>query len=512
MTPRTVKGNTGVDFARQLAELNASSQPQKKFRASAAPKGTKLAAGYHDRTQDRIEDDEDDKSRRVKALEESMKLGQIDRGTFEKLRDEITGGDIAATHLVKGLDRRLLERVRRGEDVLSGDGKKAGEKMAEPQVDEEFEKLEEKEVAPLVKEKAVKRGEMAPPPPVAGTKRSRDAILAELKASRKAAAEAQAAANPQLGSKFRRIGEKRETSRIEIDARGREVLIIQDEEGNVKRKVRKPKSEKQNEAKALQMPDKDAKPLGMEAPEIAVPAAPSDDDDDIFEGIGAAYDPLAGLDDGSDSSSEDEETEKQQKAESSLKPARGEQENAAPTPPASATAAAAAAAVENEPTEERSTAPTSVAPSTTRNYFNEKPSQEQHTAPINPLSDPVVLSALKKASTTDVLKNASTDQSPDDLDTEERLKKRAAMLADSDRDYEDMDLGFGSSRLADEEDAEGGRIKLSKWSGGGIGDEEDGEGGRDKEAKKRKRKSKKKGDKHSAADVLKVLEQRKATT
>jgi hypothetical protein len=47
-----------------------------------------------------------------------MKLQQIDRETFEKLVSEITGGDLGTTHLVKGLDRKLLERVRRGEDVL----------------------------------------------------------------------------------------------------------------------------------------------------------------------------------------------------------------------------------------------------------------------------------------------------------------------------------------------------------------------------------------------------------
>ena len=49
-----------------------------------------------------------------------MKLQQIDRPTFERLRDDIIGGDINAVHLMKGLDFKLLERVRRGEDVLSG--------------------------------------------------------------------------------------------------------------------------------------------------------------------------------------------------------------------------------------------------------------------------------------------------------------------------------------------------------------------------------------------------------
>ena len=56
-----------------------------------------------------------------------MKKGEINRETFENLVQEITGGDVGTTHLVKGLDRKLLERVRRGEDVLGGQDKKEEE-------------------------------------------------------------------------------------------------------------------------------------------------------------------------------------------------------------------------------------------------------------------------------------------------------------------------------------------------------------------------------------------------
>lgn len=72
-------GSSGVDFARQLAERDQGERPTKKFRSSAAPKGTKLASGYRDRTQERVSVEEDEKASRVKALEEMLKLQQIDQ-------------------------------------------------------------------------------------------------------------------------------------------------------------------------------------------------------------------------------------------------------------------------------------------------------------------------------------------------------------------------------------------------------------------------------------------------
>ncbi|KAH0551383.1 hypothetical protein GP486_007401, partial [Trichoglossum hirsutum] len=235
MTPRSVTISGGVDFVRQLAERDQAQQPQRKFRSSAAPKGTKLPSGYRDRTQDRASSEEDDKARRVQALEETWKLGQIDRDTFERLRSKIVGGDVSSTHLVKGLDYKLLERVKRGEDVLNK-SPSSEEKVEDSILDEELEKLEDKEITPIMKQKAVKKGEMAPPPgpgAAAGRKRTRDDILAELKASRQAA---KAAQQSTLGPRFHKIGESKEKSRIERDERGREVLITVDKDGKIKRK------------------------------------------------------------------------------------------------------------------------------------------------------------------------------------------------------------------------------------------------------------------------------------
>ncbi|KAL2012046.1 hypothetical protein VTN00DRAFT_4764 [Thermoascus crustaceus] len=529
MTPRSVKG---VDFARQLAEHRREQQrpPTKKFR-SYDPKGSKLASGYQDRAQLRREleeqekeDDVQDKEKRVKALEEMVKLGQIDQATFEKLRAEIgVGGDVRTAPLVKGLDWELLRRVKAGEDVT-----KPVEKPSVPEeekvedADEEFDRvLEEKEkeeVAPVApKEKKVKKGNMAPPPPppvpssqtkeAGQQKRSRDDILRQLKEGRaRAAAGAGAAPAPAaapapeppastLGSKFKKIGDpKNEKKRwIEQDETGRrrEVLITTDAEGKMKRKVRwldppKPAEKTNGNNNGLLMPDKDAKPLGMEVPAEFVSKAASaaavaqeeDEDDDIFAGVGADYNPLADIADDDASSSEEEGEAKADKAAVSEKNAEDRD----------------LANIEKK--EKEPAAPSQ--PPKPRNYFTTSTTTE---APeldrSNPLTtDPTILEALKRAAK---LRQASpsaelAEEAAEDEDVDpETLLRRKKFLEEARRrevlDNMDMDLGFGSSRIEDEEDDE-----YIEARGG----------------QKRKRGPKKrKGDKENVADVMRVLERRK---
>jgi len=150
-----------------------------------------------------------------------------------------------------------------------------------------------------------------------------------------------------------------------------------------------------------------------------------------------------------------------------------------------------------------------------RNYFGTTTPPTTEETKYDVSKDPTILAALQKARKIDTASfsagSATTSHDETDEEREARLKRRAAMLASSDRDLEDMDLGFGSSRFGDAEDAEdGGKIKLSKWKGAGADDDdEDGEGG-ERGGKKRKRGAKKrKGDKNSAADVMKVIESRK---
>jgi hypothetical protein len=504
MTPRSVRGASGNDFARQVAERNAANQTTKKFKGSAAPKGSRLGSGFTDRTQNRYDDEADDRATRIKALEEQVKLGQLDNATFEALRDQITGGGIEATQFVKGLDRRLLERVRKGEDVL-GESKPADEENLE----DEFEKFEEKEVARIEREKVAKKGEMAPPPPVAGAKRSRDQILAELKAQRKAQADARLAARPELGNKFRDVGSSRASARMEVDAKGREVLITTDEHGNVKKKVRKiqaPAEEPSVPAQTHRFLDEGVTVPAPKPIEKPVEAPKNDSDDDIFDGVGDDYDPLGGL--GDDDSSDDEDVEVPEKVS---KPSTA----AAAQPESTSEAQANPGSKE---TTSMPPPPPPAQPTASRNYFESTTTTTDETAepqaPQNPFNDAAFLAAIKKAGALSnislSLNASSTDPSaPESAEAKEaRLQKRAQMLAASDRDLEDMDLGFGSSRFGDEEEGEDGqRIKLSTWKGNGDDDDDDGDDGGSKEKKKKGRR--RKGDKNSAADVLGVMERRK---
>ncbi|CAL3973120.1 hypothetical protein PZA11_005441 [Diplocarpon coronariae] len=497
MTPRTVAGSSSTNsFARQLAERDASaSGPSiKKFRSAAAPKGSKLADGYTDRSKQlRTAGDEgseeNEKVTRVKALEEMMKLQQIDEPTFLKLRDEILGDEIKdRAKLVKGLDWRLLERVRRGEvgveDVLEGSeiGKNA---VAKEEVDEnredidnELDRLEELEVESVVRERDKKTGEMAPPA-LTGKKRNRNQILADLKAARNAAKEAAA---PSLGAKFKKVGERRAEGRIERDGKGREVLITIDEHGNEKRKVRRVQVEEPvlEKGHGLLMPDKDAKPMGMEVPEIPQ-GVEEDEEIKIFDDVDDEYDPLAGLeDDDSEEDAEKGEGEVADESQKSQKPQEPASGSMAPPP----------------------------RPVPSRNYFNEpgkaSPTPSDSSKPAA-LSDPTLLAALRKASS---LNLPAAEPSTEEAAKEARRKK---MLEREDRDAQDMDMGFGSSRFADEEDFEEKKVKLSEWSSkGGTSDgENDGKG--DGKGKRKRGPKKRKGNVNSAADVLRVMERRKAS-
>lgn len=433
-----------------------------------------------------------------------VRLGQMEYSAFENLRDEIVGGDVQNVHLVKGLDRKLLERVRRGEDVLAAKPKEdvsedeGGPKAVveeDKDVDQELDELEAREVKPVAKEEKVKKGEMAPTPPVAGKKRTRDEILAEFRASRLAPAKAP---EPSLGSKFSKIGQGKQTSRVERDDRGREVLITVDEQGKVKRKVKKSKSAGDDEKlNGLLTLDKDVTPLGMDVTPVQQSVVQEEEDDDIFEGAGADYDPLADLDEDTDDSKDVDE-------------GRKEERNKAQGP------ASEAAATRTE-TSIKAAMPPPPAPSITRNYFSKVDNSAQSppsssTEPVSLTKDPSLLAALKKASAIAAASTPDTS-APDGTSTEEeaaKLARRRAMLSPLDRDAEDLDMGFGASQFGDDVDDEGDgkSIKLSQWRPGGDdndGDEKSGRGGKQRKRGKKKRL----GDKNSAADVLRVMEGRK---
>nr|POE78019.1 hypothetical protein CFP56_09660 [Quercus suber] len=522
MTPRNVKGGVGVDFARQVRERNAASRPTKKFK-SYAPKGVTLGAGYTDRAKAREEIEvADDKAERIKALEEQMKLGQISQHTFESLRDTITGGDISSTHLVKGLDRKLLERVRKGEDVLSGGAGATeavdGSAQATPGVDDELDRIAEQEVQTVRHEEKSKKGTLA----LAGKKRNRDEIMAELKAQRKAAAEAEVQAQPriELDSRWKKVGD-RPKPRIEVDAKGREVLITVDEDGHVKRKVRKVTVPVAEEEQMIMAPSSEAPRVVLGA-DVAIPQAivssiePSkqedDDDDDIFGGVGAEYNPLGDEEEEDDNDDDHDDDDDGPSHQYTLKNTvvlkRTDSGDGARTD-----AGTALNHVDEQDDSVDAETPLEPTPSAkptaaSRNYFNDKSAVSPDSEPGSRFAG--IQNVLKKAAQLDPLQSSDQTNDNDNDEDAARRKKRAQMLTQQDRDLADMDMGFGSSRFEDEQDGDGGsgtKVRLFEWKGGDDDGWEDGDG---KGGGKKKRKPKKrKGDVNNAADIMRVIEGRR---
>ncbi|EFX03794.1 red-like protein [Grosmannia clavigera kw1407] len=525
MTPRSGGNVSRVAFARQMAERFQDTEKQKKVRTSV-PKGSRLAQGYVDRAKTRVgEDSTDEREQRLAALQEALKLEQIDQATYDRLQLEIAGGDLSSTHLVKGLDFKLLERVRRGEDVFgeevkatkdeeqksgSEDGEPAGAAKPGDNIDDEFERLVEDKVQTITHEKVKKKGQLATTRLVPGQKRTRDQILAEMKAAREAAKKKEL---PALGSRFKRISAPQKAgSRIEHDSQGREVLIIVDEDGHEKRKVRKlargtdareaKERERQREAMA---PAEGAEVLGMEVPEFyrkqqeaeaAAAAAAAAKPVDIFEDADADYDPLAGMGSDSDSDSDSNSEAKVQteartetKATSSRSPSRDKEEGEASDSSQDAKNKRLASKEKTQPTQPR------------QSYFKGSTLLSEVSRSGPSMDDPAVVSALRKAKA--MREAAESEEKSKEDERTERLKK---LLQASDRDAEDLDMGFGTNRVEDDEDMEESDIKLSTW-----GDEGKGEDGQSRGEKgKRKRGAKKrKGDGNNAADVMRVLERRK---
>ena len=583
---------SGVDFARQLAEHRAQgggrqAPTKKKLRSSAAPKGSKLPVGYRDRTHDRggkddsSKDEGNDAETRINALEEMVKTGQMERDALDKIRREMVGGDIGTTHLVKGLDYRLLDRVRRGEDVLllHQEGEQGRFVSGDEKLDAEFEQLEKKEVVvvPVVDqgdEKDSDGDEMPPRPPrppptlpvtiaTSDKKRSRDGILAELKASRKANPLAIASTPPPpqsiLGPKFRKVGEKSEKTRIEWDGRGREVLITTNDDGRVKRKVRKIAARQDGsdgsviKAKAavagtnnsLPMPDKAAIPLGMDVPESMValhrPEEGNDDTENIFEHAGSDYDPL-GVG-GAEPASDSDEDEDKMTTKSSPRKDGPEPDSASSSPLRDASNDERHDSA--DPTRDTESSLPALTQPKARNYFGASKEDEDddnmaitattsQSTRFNPLDDPALLAALRKASKLDghLTLSAATDggDEKDEKAAAARLARHREMLSSVDRDADDLDMGFGGSRFDDVDDmdldAAANRVKLSVWKGvdgrgnataGGNYDDDHDHADADvnknrqwgpKSKKTQEKKKKKNGDSNNAVDVLRVVEAR----
>ncbi|KAK6340576.1 hypothetical protein TWF696_008903 [Orbilia brochopaga] len=439
MTPRSVGFTSSSNsFAQQAAAYRLQQNPpkEKKFKSSA-PLGSKLPQGYVDRTKFRDDDSEgptDDAERRLAALMELVQEGSLTREEAIE-QSKAFGGDLQSTHLVKGLDFKLLERARKGEDVMSG-GTAAAD--VDEDMDEELDKALEKEVEVVRRDK---RKDDDDDDDAAPKKKTRAEILAEWKKSREEAA-AKKAAETALGSKFKKISEKEKKPKASKGDKASSKTAHQHDASSSKKRKR----DREDTSKLKETVIDNGTVLGMLPPALPstkpaeAPAPSADEDVNIFDDAPDDYDPLAGLQDSDDEpASDDDEGEVKDTNETSRKP---DTQPSIPPP-------------------QPSTRP--------KNYFSTSAKDaELNTESIasKPLSGQDLANtaelsaAIKKAAQMRELSKAA-------LDSEEAKKeaRHKAMLLAAARDDEDVDMGFGGSRTFgddDEEDLGVGKKRKSK--------------------------------------------------
>ncbi|KAJ9661398.1 hypothetical protein H2198_001966 [Neophaeococcomyces mojaviensis] len=549
MTPRSLKTNAEHrnDFARQVAEQTGRGQdgqpPHKKFRSSAAPKGTRLGSGYVDRAQQRVQEQDEgaeDKQKRLKALEEMLKLQQIDAATFEELRSEIgIDGDLNTTHLIKGLDFKLLERARRGEDISKAVNAEEEEEEEEEEpapsgvdVDDELEKALDRESGSqdtTTKREGVAEDVDDTPSAevdIPAASLSRDELLRRLRQNRKnpsllssdttsALAPVQPESQSTLDhSKFRKLesvpkSNKRKFTET-INGRRREVLVITDKEGKTKRKTRWLDPEPDPAMQSKEDPNKEAWGGDLPAEVLARQKAAAgntakdnedddDDDDDIFGGV-KEYDPLLGID------SDDEETTKPNAA---LK-VEESKESGEDAPEGVSKAGV--------PLKSTST----LQP---RNYFTTTSTTTTEDTEVSKSKDithdPAILAALKRAA--QIRRQEEEEEGNGDAEPsqtpEEKARNHSLLKKLQDQSWQDdldIDMGFGGDTKYDDDDEgeDGKKQKLSEWTGGREDNEDDNESGKKSGggANRKRDGKKKKGDKNSFKDVMSVLERREPKT
>ena len=469
-TPRNVTGRAHLnDFARKVADHQRSvdgEAPTKKVKVSSAPKGSKLPQGYEDRAFSRRRaetiDGPTDAQKRVHALEQILQDGQIDQITFDKLKQQIgSGAYTEGERGSKGLDFELLRQARQGEESATAE---SPPDTVTADFDGELDAVLSKEPVHSSRppqEDATMRQQPEKPASVL----SRDEILRRWKQNRSRQDESAAPDDPRLSEHFKKASNNTSSQKkrfIEtIRGRRREVLLTTDKDGNSKRKVKW----LDNEVSSAGHVDEITSPLGMEVSAQVAAAQKAhlenqqvedeDDDDDIFQGVGSNYDPLADVDSGSESDEErPDEPRKAPKVHS-------EQEHSAPE--------------------------TSVAVRR-QNYF--APNQEQISQDVQlpALSDdPNIFSILQRAAAlrheSDV--NAERTDRMETMTTDQKLLEKLRQR--DQEDAQDLDMSFGDSRFGDEEDEDG-----ANWNDG-------------KKSGRKRGPKKKKGDKDNVNDVMSVL-------
>ena len=241
-SPRVVKNSNPFKQALKVGNSTIRSTPSNS---------------YNDRGQEKARVDDSLKDEQIAELDALLADKKITRQEYlDKIRH--VGGDIESAGKVKGLDLKLLERVRAGEDVFNKDVE-GDEERAEAALEDVLEQKLATE-APMVEDA-----------PVIKPAKNRDSILASLRKPKVQAVSTPASASP----KNKILKNKDGTTSETYEEKGRKIKIIRDASGQIIKRL----------AKKLKEPEKEA----TEEPEVkATTSEPVAiiDDTDIFEDAG----------------------------------------------------------------------------------------------------------------------------------------------------------------------------------------------------------------------------------
>lgn len=264
MTPRNIK-----DYKNPFKQAQQK-ESAFEFKVPKKPAKSLLPEGYIDRVKQRLTAAEDDGQQRIESLREMLLKKEISQEQYIEQTQQL-GGDMESSALVRGLDRKLLEKVRAGQNVVDNSVEVDGA-IAEQLLEETLEH-------------AIINRE---------PKKGRNDLLSDLKRKR-----TQEQAEEKLKQKkFTPIGNQNQTVEY-LEKDGMKLKIIRNAQGTIiKRLVKKlkpaeeiPTQKQQADSTNTTFPSLNSSDGRTTMPENTIEATPVVQNSDIFEDAGE-YNPF----------------------------------------------------------------------------------------------------------------------------------------------------------------------------------------------------------------------------
>ncbi|EPX72896.1 eukaryotic nuclear protein implicated in meiotic chromosome segregation [Schizosaccharomyces octosporus yFS286] len=266
------KRSQGLSFGRRHPRLPTSLPPRSIIKRHPNPKpnfnkpsSSLTEAGNFDTDEPETLSESD---RLVQDLRSKLHHGEITGDEFSRRTQEL-GGDLSTTHLVRGLDRKLLQKAK--SQHIEPDIPQFTEKTSEESKPVENEEQDDN----LLEELAERTTNTSPKP-------SEDALVSS--------ASTYIPRYPNGQPKYRRAIEE-----------GKKVKYELDEDGNVLKRLVKKDKKKVPLERTTAHNDNEAPPLDVKKQREVVPLPKVDTDADIFEEAGDDYDPFHDDDDNDNS-------------------------------------------------------------------------------------------------------------------------------------------------------------------------------------------------------------------